>query len=105
MKAVLVRSNPYNNRRLSDPAYDSFWAEARELDCTIALHAAVTGDMPTAGFDRYHDFFQRMIIWKCCNFEKGVREDAPRETGRRGLRPPGRTAGRGTDSVGEHQQR
>jgi predicted TIM-barrel fold metal-dependent hydrolase len=62
VKAVLVRSNPYNNRRLSDPAYDSFWAEAQELNCTIALHAAVTGDMPTAGFDRYHDFFQRMII-------------------------------------------
>jgi predicted TIM-barrel fold metal-dependent hydrolase len=62
VKAVLVRSNPYNNRRLSDPAYDPFWAEAQELDCTIALHAAVTGDMPTAGFDRYHDFFQRMII-------------------------------------------
>jgi uncharacterized protein len=62
VKAVLVRSNPYNNRRLSDPAYDPFWAEAQGLGCTIALHAAVTGDMPTAGFDRYHDFFQRMII-------------------------------------------
>lgn len=62
VKAVLVRSNPYNDRRLSDPVYDSFWAEAQELDCTIALHAAVMGDMPTAGFDRYHDFFQRMII-------------------------------------------
>jgi uncharacterized protein len=62
VRAVIVRSNPYNDRRLSDPAYDEFWAEAQELDCTIALHAAVTGDMPTAGFDRYKDFFQRMII-------------------------------------------
>jgi predicted TIM-barrel fold metal-dependent hydrolase len=62
VKAVLVRSNPYNDRRLSDPAYDRFWAEAQDLDCTIALHAAVMGDMPTAGFDRYKDFFQRMII-------------------------------------------
>jgi predicted TIM-barrel fold metal-dependent hydrolase len=62
VRAVLVRSNPYNNRRLSDPAYDPFWTEAQELNCTIALHAAVTGDMPTVGFDRYHDFFQRMII-------------------------------------------
>jgi predicted TIM-barrel fold metal-dependent hydrolase len=60
--AVLVRSNPYNDRVLSDPAYDRFWAAAQELDCTIALHAAVMGDMPTAGFDRYRDFFQRMII-------------------------------------------
>ena len=62
VRAVLVRSNPYHNRRLSDPVYEPFWAEAQELNCTIALHAAVTGDMPTAGFDRYHDFFQRMII-------------------------------------------
>jgi uncharacterized protein len=62
VKAILVRSNPYNRRLLSDPANDPFWAEAQALDCTIALHAAVSGDMPTAGFDRYHDFFQRMII-------------------------------------------
>ena len=62
VKAVLVRSNPYRDRVLSDAAYDSFWAAAQDLDCTIALHAAVMGDMPTAGFDRYHDFFQRMII-------------------------------------------
>ncbi|MGH7840647.1 MAG: amidohydrolase family protein [Candidatus Binataceae bacterium] len=62
VKAVLVRSNPYNDRVLSDPAYDPFWAAAQDLDCTIALHAAVMGDMPTAGFDRYRDFFQRMVI-------------------------------------------
>jgi uncharacterized protein len=62
VKAILVRSNPYNRRLLSDPANDPFWAEAQALDCTIALHAAVSGDMATAGFDRYHDFFQRMII-------------------------------------------
>jgi predicted TIM-barrel fold metal-dependent hydrolase len=62
VKAVLLRSNPYNGRLLSDPAYDLFWSAAQELNCTIALHAAVMGDMPTAGFDRYADFFQRMII-------------------------------------------
>jgi predicted TIM-barrel fold metal-dependent hydrolase len=62
VKAVMVRSNPYNGRLLSDPSNEAFWAEAQELDCTIALHGAVGGDMPTAGFDRYHDFFQRMII-------------------------------------------
>jgi predicted TIM-barrel fold metal-dependent hydrolase len=62
VKAIMVRPNPCNNRRLSDPAYDRFWNEAQELDCSIAVHSAVTGDLPTAGFDRYHDFFQRMII-------------------------------------------
>ncbi|HZO80495.1 MAG TPA: amidohydrolase family protein [Candidatus Binataceae bacterium] len=62
VRAVAVRPNPYGERLLSDPAYDRFWSEAEELDCTIALHGAVGGDMPTAGFERYRDFFQRMII-------------------------------------------
>jgi predicted TIM-barrel fold metal-dependent hydrolase len=56
VKAVLVRPNPHGTRLLSDPANDPFWAEAQELDCTIAIHSAVFGNMPTAGFDRYHDF-------------------------------------------------
>ena len=62
VKSVAIRPNPYNDRRLSDPAYDPFWAEAQELDCTIAIHSAVSGEMPTAGFERYPNFFQRMII-------------------------------------------
>ncbi|MGH7933883.1 MAG: amidohydrolase family protein [Candidatus Binataceae bacterium] len=62
VKAVMVRPNPSNGRLLSDPAYDPFWTEAQELNCTIAVHSAISGDMPTAGFERYHDFFQRMII-------------------------------------------
>ncbi len=62
VRAVAVRPNPYGERLLSDPAYERFWSEAEELDCTIALHGAVGGDMPTAGFERYHDFFQRMVI-------------------------------------------
>ena len=62
VKAISIRPNPYNNRRLSDPAYDPFWVEAQELDCTVAVHSAVLGDMPTVGFDRYPDFFRRMVI-------------------------------------------
>jgi len=62
VKAVAIRPNPYNDRRLSDPAYDPFWTEAQALDCTIAVHSAVSGELPTAGFDRYPDFFRRMIV-------------------------------------------
>jgi len=62
VKAVSIRPNPYSDRRFNDPAYDPFWAEAQELNCTIAVHSAVLGDMPTAGFERYPHFFQRMII-------------------------------------------
>ncbi len=62
VKAVSIRPNPYNDRRLSDPAYYPFWAEAQELDCTIAVHSTVGGDLPTVGFDRYPDFFRRMVI-------------------------------------------
>src|SRR6202008_84779 len=30
VKSVAVRPNPYNDRRINDPAYDPFWAEAQE---------------------------------------------------------------------------
>ena len=62
VKSVAIRPNPYNDRRLSDPAYDLFWATAQDLDCTVAVHSAVSGELPTAGFDRYPDFFRRMIV-------------------------------------------
>ncbi len=62
VKAITIRPNPHNDRRLNDPAYDRLWAEAQDLDCTVAIHSAVIGELPTAGFDRYPDFFQRMII-------------------------------------------
>jgi uncharacterized protein len=62
VRAILMRPNPHNGRLLSDPAYDRLWSEAQEIDCTIAVHGAVGGDMPTLGFDRYRDFFRRMII-------------------------------------------
>ncbi|MBF6570580.1 MAG: amidohydrolase [Candidatus Binataceae bacterium] len=62
VKAVLVRPNPHNDRHFNDPAYDPFWAQAQELNCAIAVHGGVGGDMPTVGFDRYQDFFRRMMI-------------------------------------------
>ncbi|MBI3247125.1 MAG: amidohydrolase [Deltaproteobacteria bacterium] len=62
VKSVAIRPNPYNDRRLSDAVYDPFWTEAEELNCTIAVHSTVGGDLPTVGFDRYPDFFQRMVI-------------------------------------------
>lgn len=62
VKAVAIRPNPYNDRRLSDPVYEPFWAEAQELNCTVAVHSTVGGDLPTVEFDRYPDFFRRMVI-------------------------------------------
>jgi predicted TIM-barrel fold metal-dependent hydrolase len=68
MKAVFIRPNPYNNRRLNDPAYDSFWQTAQELDCAVAIHGSFNSRMPTVGSDRYPDeFFQHMI---CHPFEQ-----------------------------------
>ena len=32
MRAVFIRPNPYNGRRLNDPAYDVFWREAQALN-------------------------------------------------------------------------
>ena len=51
MTSGFVRPNPYNNRLLSDPAYDPIWAVAQELDFPIGVHEG-TGGMPSAGADR-----------------------------------------------------
>ncbi len=68
MKAVFIRPNPYNGRRLNDPAYDIFWQTAQELDCAVAIHGSFNSRMPTVGSDRYPDeFFQHMI---CHPFEQ-----------------------------------
>ena len=39
-KAVFVRPNPFNGRRLNDAAYDPFWREAQELDIPVAVHGS-----------------------------------------------------------------
>ncbi len=67
-KAVFVRPNPFNGRRLNDSAYDPFWREAQELDVAVAVHGSFGTRMPTMGADRYHDpFFFHMV---CHPFEQ-----------------------------------
>ncbi len=46
-----IRPNPYNNRILSDPAYDRIWEVAQDLDFPIGIHEG-TGGMAAAGADR-----------------------------------------------------
>ncbi|HSD11076.1 MAG TPA: amidohydrolase family protein [Candidatus Binatia bacterium] len=67
-KAVFVRPNPFNDRRLSDPAYDPFWREAQELGIPVAVHSSFGTRMPTLGGDRYrkNPFFFHMV---CHTFE------------------------------------
>ncbi len=52
MKCVFFRPNPYNARRLNDPAYEPFWAAAEELDCAIAIHGSFGSRMPPVCDDR-----------------------------------------------------
>jgi predicted TIM-barrel fold metal-dependent hydrolase len=66
-KAVFVRPNPFNGRRLCDPAYDPFWQEAEALDIPVAVHSSFGTRMPTLGGDRYKNpFFFHMV---CHTFE------------------------------------
>ncbi len=53
MPGVFVRPNPYNGRRLDNPAYDPFWAAAQELDCSVSIHEGTILTMPTVGSERY----------------------------------------------------
>ncbi len=67
-KAVFVRPNPFNGRRLNDPAYEPFWRTAQELDVAVAIHSSFGTRMPTMGSDRYRDpFFFHMV---CHPFEQ-----------------------------------
>jgi uncharacterized protein len=67
-KAVFVRPNPFNGRRLNDPAYEPFWREAQELNIPVAVHSSFGTKMPTLGGDRYRDpFFFHMV---CHPFEQ-----------------------------------
>jgi predicted TIM-barrel fold metal-dependent hydrolase len=68
-KAVMIRPNPYNHRRLNDPAYEPFWREAQELGVAVALHSSFGTRMPTLGAERYlHDVFSFHMI--CHPFEQ-----------------------------------
>ena len=65
---MFVRPNPFNGRRLNDPAYDPFWREAQDLDIPVAVHGSFGTRMPTMGGDRYRDpFFFHMV---CHPFEQ-----------------------------------
>ena len=59
--SAFLRPNPYNDRLLSDPAYDPLWAEAQELDCSIAYHEG-TGGMKAAGIDRVNGRTARHVV-------------------------------------------
>lgn len=68
-KAVFIRPNPFNGRRLNDPAYDPFWREAQELDVAVAVHSSFGTRMPTLGEERYrHDPFLFHMV--CHPFEQ-----------------------------------
>ena len=68
-KAVFIRPNPFNHLRLCDPAYDSFWREAQELDIPVAIHSSFGTKMPALGADRYlHDTFAFHMV--CHPFEQ-----------------------------------
>jgi predicted TIM-barrel fold metal-dependent hydrolase len=67
-KAVFVRPNPFNQRRLNDPAYEPFWRTAQDLGVAVAVHSSFGTRMPTMGADRYRDpFFFHMV---CHPFEQ-----------------------------------
>ncbi len=68
-KAAMIRPNPFNGRRLNDPAYEPFWRAAQELDLAVAVHSSFGTRMPTLGADRYlQDVFSFHMV--CHPFEQ-----------------------------------
>ena len=60
-----IRPTPYNGRRLNDPAYESFWSAAQDLDLPISVHGSFAIDtVPSVASDRYPNrdlFFSHVI--------------------------------------------
>jgi uncharacterized protein len=61
-KGVYLRPNPVGGRALHDPAHDRFWAEAERLGVPVMFHEGTDGQLPTAGLDRFDNFFMTHMI-------------------------------------------
>jgi uncharacterized protein len=61
-KGVYLRPNPVGGRALHDPAHDRFWAEAERLGVPVMLREGTDGQLPTAGLDRFDNFFMTHMI-------------------------------------------
>ena len=57
-----IRPNPYNDRKLHDPAYDPLWSAAEDLDFSIGIHEGGNSGMPTVGIDRFEGRGAQHII-------------------------------------------
>jgi predicted TIM-barrel fold metal-dependent hydrolase len=61
-KGIYLRPNPVGGRALHDPAHDRFWAEAERLGVPVMFHEGTDGQLPTAGLDRFDNFFMTHMI-------------------------------------------
>ena len=61
-KGAYIRPNPVNGRTLEHPAHDPLYAEAQRLGVPLMFHEGTDGQLPTAGLDRYDNFFMTHMI-------------------------------------------
>jgi uncharacterized protein len=61
-KACFLRPNPYNNKMINHPDYESFWTAAEDLDIAIGFHEGGSSGMPTVGIDRFEGRAAQHII-------------------------------------------
>jgi predicted TIM-barrel fold metal-dependent hydrolase len=61
-KGVYLRPNPVGGRALHDPSHDPLWAEAERLGVPVMFHEGTDGQLPTAGLDRYDNFFMTHMV-------------------------------------------
>jgi predicted TIM-barrel fold metal-dependent hydrolase len=52
-RAVVVRPNPVQGRRLSHSAYEPLWTECDALSMAVVVHEATHAHLPTAGAERF----------------------------------------------------
>ena len=53
LRAVILRPNPVEGRRLSHAAYSEFWSECEARSLAVVIHEASHAYLPSAGADRF----------------------------------------------------
>jgi predicted TIM-barrel fold metal-dependent hydrolase len=61
-RSFFMRPNPYNGRRIQDPANYPLWETAQALGVPVGIHEGTSLGQPTLGEDRFDSFTNHHIV-------------------------------------------
>ncbi|MGH7896800.1 MAG: amidohydrolase family protein [Candidatus Binatia bacterium] len=61
-RAVFLRPNPWQGRRIYDREWDLFWAVVEEMNVGVGIHEGLALNLPTVGVERFDDLASQHIV-------------------------------------------